>query len=276
MNAIEPTKKEKIITILSVLRNTPESAIKLLTLKKNVSITKAYNYYDRMRSQDLTDNYNLAVAHIKIEQSKGLSAGAETLFRAYARDAHNWSGQPLVGGNVTSNKQTDGYLTALKKAELITTFTDEGNVWIQFTEKGHALAKKMGEDLSAYYERDEIKPIEPGEQVISPFYALCRNKAEIDFSVSWTPEVLLQKINDLANGRSMDWREVIGILVDIKKGITNAMAAAEKNKKVDEGNERFIRVINAEIKEGTSKDIDMALGRTMSQKSESWKMRPGR
>lgn len=62
------------------------------------------------------------------------------VFLAYARDAGNWSGTPLVGGNVGGTKEERGNLTQLKQAGLITTFVDEGYTWITFTNAGVALA----------------------------------------------------------------------------------------------------------------------------------------
>lgn len=64
------------------------------------------------------------------------------LFLAYAKDAGNWGGYPLVGGNVGGSREDRGNLTQLKVAGLITTFVDEGCTWIKFTEAGHLLAKK--------------------------------------------------------------------------------------------------------------------------------------
>jgi hypothetical protein len=69
------------------------------------------------------------------------------IFLAYARDAGNWGGSPLVGGNVPDSKEDRGNLTQLKKAGLITTETDEGNVWLYFTEKGKKFASNYGIDL---------------------------------------------------------------------------------------------------------------------------------
>jgi hypothetical protein len=69
------------------------------------------------------------------------------LFLAYARDACNWSGTPLVGGNVGGSKQDRGNLTQLKHAKLIVTWIDEGCTWLQFTEAGKALAAQHGVKL---------------------------------------------------------------------------------------------------------------------------------
>lgn len=72
------------------------------------------------------------------------------LFLAYAKDADNWGGTPLVGGNVGGAKEERGNLTQLKKAGLIQTEFDEGNTWLFFTDAGMALAAQHGiEVLSA-------------------------------------------------------------------------------------------------------------------------------
>jgi hypothetical protein len=71
------------------------------------------------------------------------------VFLAYANDADNWSGTPLVGGNVGGSKEERGNLTQLKQAGLIKTFNDDG-VWIQFTAEGKVLAAEHGIDSSRF------------------------------------------------------------------------------------------------------------------------------
>lgn len=73
-----------------------------------------------------------------------LSPEALALFVKYAADAGNWSGTPLVGGNVAQTMVNNGYLTAAKKAGLLTTSKWEGDVWISFTAAGIALAASNG------------------------------------------------------------------------------------------------------------------------------------
>jgi hypothetical protein len=73
-----------------------------------------------------------------------MTTGDLNLFLEYAYDADNWSGRPLVGGNVKHSYAENGHLTNLKKAGLLTTWTDEGLVWIRFTEAGKALAEEHG------------------------------------------------------------------------------------------------------------------------------------
>tara|TARA_R110000824_G_scaffold21839_2_gene80988 strand:+ start:187 stop:456 length:270 start_codon:yes stop_codon:yes gene_type:complete len=75
-------------------------------------------------------------------------------FVAYAGDAQNWSGTPLVGGNVGGEPADKGYLLHMKKAGLITTWEERmpgeaPDVWIDFTDKGVALAAEHGIDLAA-------------------------------------------------------------------------------------------------------------------------------
>ena len=84
-----------------------------------------------------------------------ITAASLVVFLAYANDAGNWGGTPLVGGNVGGTKEERGNLTQLKIAGLITTFNDNGEwpdscMWIKFTAEGKALAAQHGiEVLSA-------------------------------------------------------------------------------------------------------------------------------
>lgn len=66
------------------------------------------------------------------------------LFLAYAHDAGNWNGTPLVGGNVGDSKEDRGNLTQLKRAGLVTTFESDGEMWVEFTATGKALATQHG------------------------------------------------------------------------------------------------------------------------------------
>ena len=65
---------------------------------------------------------------------------SETLFKALASDAVNWNGEPLLDGNVFTDKHLRGNITHLKKLGLIITFKEEGNTWVQFTDKGKEVA----------------------------------------------------------------------------------------------------------------------------------------
>jgi hypothetical protein len=69
---------------------------------------------------------------------------SKALFMKYAEDAGNWNGQPLVGGNVPDTKEDRGNLTQLKRAGLITTDTDEGCIWLNFTPAGVKYARTLG------------------------------------------------------------------------------------------------------------------------------------
>jgi len=69
-----------------------------------------------------------------------LSPAALALFLEYAKDAENWNGQPLVGGNVDTTPENKGHLTKLKTAGLISTFLEDGHLWLDFTPAGKALA----------------------------------------------------------------------------------------------------------------------------------------
>jgi hypothetical protein len=78
--------------------------------------------------------------------SANITAASLELFLLYVRDAPNWSGTPLVGGNVGGTRQDRGNLTQLKRAGLITTTLDEGHTWIYFTAEGIRLAHAHGLD----------------------------------------------------------------------------------------------------------------------------------
>lgn len=69
------------------------------------------------------------------------------LFLNYARDAGNWGGTPLVGGNVGGSREDAGNLTQLKKAGLIFTGEDDGAVYIYFTAEGRSLAAQHGVEI---------------------------------------------------------------------------------------------------------------------------------
>jgi len=69
------------------------------------------------------------------------------VFLMYARDAGNWGGTPLVGGNVGGGPEERGNLTQLKKAGLIQTSIDDGATFVHFTPAGEALAAEHGLSL---------------------------------------------------------------------------------------------------------------------------------
>jgi hypothetical protein len=80
------------------------------------------------------------------------------VFLEYAKDAGNWGGNPLVGGNVFTGeaeaRETRGNLTQLKRAGLITTETEPRTstgpitTWIYFTEAGKVLAAEYGIEIN--------------------------------------------------------------------------------------------------------------------------------
>lgn len=66
------------------------------------------------------------------------------LFMDYAKDAGNWGGAPLIGGNVGGGKEERGNVTQLKKAGLINTNVSDGCTWLHFTTLGIAFALVHG------------------------------------------------------------------------------------------------------------------------------------
>lgn len=82
-----------------------------------------------------------------------LTEGSKELFIALIKDAGNWSGVPLFGGNVGHAPADKGHLTDLKKKGLLTTDQDEDNRkchWVYFTEEGKKLGKEL--DLGDWME----------------------------------------------------------------------------------------------------------------------------
>lgn len=69
-----------------------------------------------------------------------ITAKSLDLFLDLARDAGNWSGTPMVGGNVEIGADGRGNLTQLKRAGLITTFRHDGGGFVEFTEDRLTLA----------------------------------------------------------------------------------------------------------------------------------------
>ena len=62
-------------------------------------------------------------------------------FMDYWRDADNWGGNPLVGGNVGGDASDKGYIVNMKVRGWITTEReDDRTVWIYFTDAGRAFA----------------------------------------------------------------------------------------------------------------------------------------
>ena len=76
--------------------------------------------------------------------TRKLTTATLNRFLAYAADSANWSGTPLVGGNVGGDHSDWGYLTNMKKAGLVTTFVDRRDTFIEFTPAGVALAAQHG------------------------------------------------------------------------------------------------------------------------------------
>ena len=79
--------------------------------------------------------------------NKQITDTSLALFLAYAADAGNWNGTPLIGGNVGGTNQQRGNLAQLKMAGLIETERDADNphcAWIYFTPEGVALAAEHG------------------------------------------------------------------------------------------------------------------------------------
>jgi hypothetical protein len=81
-------------------------------------------------------------------ESLGITQKSLDVFIMYAGDAANWSGNPLIGGNVGGSKSERGNLTQLKMVGLITTQLDEGCTWLYFTAAGRELAAALNIELN--------------------------------------------------------------------------------------------------------------------------------
>ena len=70
-------------------------------------------------------------------------------FLAYAADADNWGGTPLVGGNVGGEPADKGFIVNMKKRGWISTFDEKGPrgdtlVWMEFTDLGKTIMADNG------------------------------------------------------------------------------------------------------------------------------------
>lgn len=76
-----------------------------------------------------------------------LSENSKAFFIALMKDAGNWSGSPLFGGNVGGSQESKGWLTDLKRKGLLITEQDGDNrkcQWVYFTNKGCEYAIELG------------------------------------------------------------------------------------------------------------------------------------
>ena len=73
-----------------------------------------------------------------------LTNESKALFEALVKDAGNWAGEPMLGGNVPSDNTTRGNITDLKRKGLIETFRDAGDTFVIFTDNGKEYANSIG------------------------------------------------------------------------------------------------------------------------------------
>ena len=76
-----------------------------------------------------------------------LTEGTKALFIELVEDADQWNGQPLYQHRARGAAD-NGHLTDLKKNGLVTTWEDEGDIFIDFTDAGIEYAASIGLDLS--------------------------------------------------------------------------------------------------------------------------------
>jgi hypothetical protein len=79
---------------------------------------------------------------------KPMTDGTRNLFFALVRDAGNWNGTPMI----TCDRITRGNLTDLKRRGLVTTFSDNGAEFADFTAEGVREARRLG--LADYVTRE--------------------------------------------------------------------------------------------------------------------------
>ena len=91
-------------------------------------------------------------------ENSTLTGESLRVFMAYAEDAGNWGGMPLVGGNVGGTREERGNLTDLKRKGLITTHVEKNGggdgsdiVWITFTDEGRKFAEDSGVSTANWY-----------------------------------------------------------------------------------------------------------------------------
>ena len=65
-------------------------------------------------------------------------------FIEYARDARNWGGTPLVGGNVGGDTADKGYIVNMKLRGWAKTYLEGADAFLRFTAEGKALAAEHG------------------------------------------------------------------------------------------------------------------------------------
>lgn len=82
---------------------------------------------------------------MKTTTKTDLTPASEQLFISLANDAGNWNGCPMI--DVTPANR--GNLTQIKKAGLLTTFKDEGIIWVDFTDAGVEYAAARGITIKA-------------------------------------------------------------------------------------------------------------------------------
>jgi len=97
-------------------------------------------------SWKLLKNWRVTMQHHQIV----LAPKTLDLFLALVKDAHNWNGMPLFGGNVGGDKSSQGCLMNLKKYGLVKTEQDADNPelsFVVFTDEGKSLAESLGHSI---------------------------------------------------------------------------------------------------------------------------------
>ncbi len=72
-----------------------------------------------------------------------LTPATRDLLEKLVKDAGNWGGTPMLGGNFTFTAEMRGNLTHLKRAGLLTTFRSDGCDWVNFTDLARSLYPEL-------------------------------------------------------------------------------------------------------------------------------------
>jgi hypothetical protein len=80
-----------------------------------------------------------------------LTPASLALFIAFAEDAGNWNGMPMVNGNVEVSKQQRGNLSDLVQKGIVRVEDDGGDSFVVFTQQGRECALLFGCEIQNIY-----------------------------------------------------------------------------------------------------------------------------
>lgn len=136
-----------------------------------------------------------------------LTEKSNALFLAFANDAGNWSGTPLIGGNVEMTRAKRGNLSDLVQKGLVMVSDDgEGNTWVHFTRAGVDYANEHGVDLQWVLESGDEAPVAEETQVAATlaFIEAQTEEADLDEEADEGPATFIPAAPVFENGLEMD------------------------------------------------------------------------